>query len=85
MGGYKRIYRIYRAMALNLRIKPKKRLVREKSAQLTAPDPLPGCWPGPTSNHALHSRPATKVLSPINVPGSARKIDYLPLKHRMRR
>ena len=39
--NHKRVYRIYRELELNLRIKPKKRLVREKPEPLTVP-PVPG-------------------------------------------
>ncbi len=36
--NHKRVYRIYRELELNLRIKPKKRLVREKPEPLAVPD-----------------------------------------------
>jgi putative transposase len=35
--NHKRVYRIYKALELNLRIKPKKRLVREKPEPLYVP------------------------------------------------
>lgn len=35
--NHKRIYRIYRELELNLRIKPKRRLVREKPDELAVP------------------------------------------------
>ena len=35
--NHKRIYRIYRALELNMRIKPKKRLVRETPQSLSVP------------------------------------------------
>ena len=35
--NHKRVYRIYRALELNLRIKPRKRLVREQPEPLTVP------------------------------------------------
>ena len=38
------INRIYRELKLNLRIKPKKRLVREKPEQLTQPVTFNECW-----------------------------------------
>ena len=42
--NHKRIYRIYRALELNLRIKPKKRMVREKPATLTVPESINQVW-----------------------------------------
>jgi putative transposase len=36
--NHKRVYRIYRELELNLRIKPRKRLKREKPEELTVPD-----------------------------------------------
>ena len=42
--NHKRVYRIYRALALNLRIKPRKRLVREKPAPLLVPISINQCW-----------------------------------------
>ena len=38
--NHKRVYRLYRALELNLRIKPKKRLVRETPAPLAVPATL---------------------------------------------
>ena len=40
----KRVYRIYRELELNLRIKPKKRLVREKPEPLEVPTQMNDCW-----------------------------------------
>jgi putative transposase len=42
--NHKRVYRIYRALELNLRIKPKKRLVRETPASLAVPTTLNETW-----------------------------------------
>ena len=36
--NHKRVYRIYRELELNLRIKPRKRLVRERPEPLTVPE-----------------------------------------------
>ena len=38
------MYRIYRELELNLRIKPKKRLVREKPEPLSVPTSINQCW-----------------------------------------
>ena len=42
--NHKRVYRIYRQLELNLRIKPKKRLVREKPATLSVPACINQVW-----------------------------------------
>lgn len=42
--NHKRVYRIYRALELNLRIKPKKRLVRETPQPLAVPDRINTVW-----------------------------------------
>lgn len=42
--NHKRVYRIYRELELNLRIKPKKRLVREKPAPLEVPPIINEVW-----------------------------------------
>ena len=42
--NHKRVYRIYRELELNLRIKPKKRLVREKPEPLAQPDAANQAW-----------------------------------------
>lgn len=42
--NHKRVYRIYRKLELNLRIKPRKRLVRAKPAALAVPAKPNTCW-----------------------------------------
>jgi len=42
--NHKRVYRIYRELELNLRIKPKKRLVREKPEPLAQPAEINQSW-----------------------------------------
>ncbi len=42
--NHKRVYRIYKEPELNLRIKPRKRLVREKPETLTVPQPINQVW-----------------------------------------
>jgi putative transposase len=42
--NHKRVYRIYRELELNLRIKPKKRLIREKPEPLAVPGRINDCW-----------------------------------------
>jgi putative transposase len=42
--NHKRVYRIYRELELNLRIKPRKRLLREKPEPLVVPDKINQVW-----------------------------------------
>ena len=42
--NHKRVYRIYRELELHLRIKPKKRLVREKPEPLAVPEAINEVW-----------------------------------------
>lgn len=42
--NHKRVYRIYRELELNLRIKPRKRMVREKPETLTVPETINQVW-----------------------------------------
>jgi len=44
LWNHKRVYRIYRELELNLRIKPKKRLVREKPEPLNVPEAINQAW-----------------------------------------
>ena len=44
LWNHKRVYRIYRELELNLGIKPRKRLVREKSDELTVPEAPNKSW-----------------------------------------
>jgi putative transposase len=52
--NHKRIYRIYRALELNLRIKPRKRLVRQAPEPLTVPTATHRVW----SMDFMHDQPA---------------------------
>ena len=42
--NHKRVYRIYRLLELNLRIKPKRRLVREVPQPLAVPEAINQVW-----------------------------------------
>lgn len=52
--NHKRVYRIYRELELNMRIKSKKRLVREKPDALVVPDKPNHCW----SMDFMHDQPS---------------------------
>ena len=42
--NHKRVYRVYKELELNLRIKPRKRLIREKPEAFTAPLEINQVW-----------------------------------------
>ena len=42
--NHKRVYRVYCELELNLRIKPRKRIVREKPEPLAVPETINQCW-----------------------------------------
>jgi putative transposase len=42
--NHKRVYRIYRELELNMRIKPKKRIVREQPDSLSVPEKINESW-----------------------------------------
>ena len=44
--NHKRVYRIYKELKLNMRIKPKKRIKRENPEKLIVPESINewGCW-----------------------------------------
>lgn len=46
IAALKRVYRIYRALELNLRIKPKRRLVRAMPDARTVPEQVNQVWSG---------------------------------------
>lgn len=62
--NHKRVYRIYRELELNLRIKPRKRLVRERPQPLAVPEAINQVWSmdfmhdqGPTRLYRLCAAP----------------------------
>lgn len=77
--NHKRVYRIYRELELNLRIKPRKRLVREKPEALAVPDRINTVW----SIDFMHDRLADgrsvrllNVLDDHNREGLAIEVDF---------
>lgn len=60
----KRVYRIYRELELNLRIKPRKRLVRGKPETLAVSETANQCW----SMDFMHDqREDGRCFRPLNV------------------
>ena len=73
------MYRIYRELELNLRIKPKKRLVREKPEPLAVPTTMNDCW----SMDFMHDQLADgrsyrlfNVIDDFNREGLAIEVDF---------
>jgi len=77
--NHKRVYRIYCELELNLRIKPKKRLVREKPEALSVPTSINQCW----SMDFMHDQLADSrsyrlfnVVDDFNREGVAIEVDF---------
>lgn len=61
--NHKRVYRIYRELELNLRIKPKKRIVREKPEPLNEPETSNETWSMDFMHHELDSGRSFRLLN----------------------
>jgi len=64
--NHKRVYRIYRALELNLRIKPKKRLVRETPRPLVVPERINAVWSMDFMHDQLADGRAFRLLNVID-------------------
>jgi putative transposase len=64
--NHKRVYRIYRALELNLRIKPRKRLVREKPLPLMIPTARNQTWSMDFMHDALGDGRAFRLFNVID-------------------
>ncbi len=64
--NHKRVYRIYREQELNLRIKPKKRMVREKPATLTVPASFNQVWSMDFMHDQLSDGRSIRLLNVID-------------------
>lgn len=76
--NHKRVYRIYRELELNLRIKPKRRLAREKPEPLTIPEATNQVWSMDFMHDALGDGRAFRlfnVLDDFNREGLAIEVD----------
>ena len=77
--NHKRVYRIYRELELNLRIKPKKRLQREKPEPLTQPTTVNECWSMDFMHDQLsdgRSFRAFNVIDDFNREGLCIEVDF---------
>jgi putative transposase len=76
--NHKRVYRIYRTLELNLRIKPRKRLKREKPDALSVPNKPNEVWSMDFMSHKLTDGRAFRtfnVLDDFNREGLGIEID----------
>lgn len=64
--NHKRVYRIYRELELNLRIKPQKRLVRERPERLAAPEAINDCWSMDFLHDQLEDGRSFRVLNVLD-------------------
>lgn len=64
--NHKRVYRIYRELELNLRIKPKKRLVREKPEPLAVPESINQVWSMDFMHDRLEDGRAIRLFNVID-------------------
>lgn len=86
--NHKRVYRIYCELELNLRIKPKKRLIREKPVSLAVPESINESW----SMDFMHDQLADgrtyrlfNVIDDFNREGLAIEVDFSLPAERVRR
>jgi putative transposase len=64
--NHKRVYRIYKKLELNLRIKPRKRLVREKPEALTVPQGINQVWSIDFMHDQLENGKTFRLLNVID-------------------
>src|SRR5690606_6295700 len=62
----KRVYRIYRELELNLRIKPKRRLIRERPEPLATPQAINDMWSMDFMHDALEDGRAFRLFNLID-------------------
>jgi putative transposase len=77
--NHKRVYRIYRSLELNLRIKPKKRLVRERPEPLAVPLAINETWSVDFMHDQLSDGRSFRVFNVIddfNRQGLAMEADF---------
>jgi putative transposase len=77
--NHKRVYRIYRELELNLRIKPRKRLKRDKPDALAVPEAINECWSMDFMHDQLEDGRSIRLLNVIddyNREGLAIEVDF---------
>jgi len=77
--NHKRVYRIYQELELNLRIKPKKRIVREKPQPLAVPETINQVWSMDFMHDSLEDGRSYRlfnVIDDFNREGLAIEVDF---------
>ena len=77
--NHKRVYRLYRELELNLRIKPKRRLVRERPEPLAVPEVINQVWSMDFMHDRLEDGRAFRLLNVIddfNREGQGIEVDF---------
>jgi len=77
--NHKRVYRIYRELELNMRIKPKRRLLREKPESLVVPATINECWSMDFMHDQLYSGRSYRlfnVIDDFNREGLGIEVDF---------
>lgn len=64
--NHKRVYRIYKELELNMRIKPKKRLLREQPEKLAVPKSTNECWSMDFMHDQLENGRSYRLLNIID-------------------
>lgn len=86
--NHKRVYRIYRELELNLRIKPKRRLIREKPEPLAVPNAINECWSMDFMHDQLEDGRSFRlfnVIDDFNREGLVIEVDFSLPAERVRR
>jgi putative transposase len=82
MKGYswnhKRVYRIYRQLELNLRIKPRKRLKRDKPEPLSVPIAINQVWSMDFMSDSLTNGRKLRTFNVIDEEVNCRRQERLP-------
>ena len=63
---HRRVYRIYRELELNLRIKPKRRLKRDKPEELAEPRQINNMWPMDFMHDSLADGSSLRTLNVLD-------------------
>ena len=77
--NHKRVYRIYRELELNLRIKPHKRIEREQPEPLAVPETINQCWSMDFMHDQLSDGRSFRlfnVIDDFNREGLAMEVDF---------